>query len=204
MAQASLESRHLETLEKKDGDTESCPGDNQRRCEDGSCMLRTELCPEEELLSQETILVMIGVAMAIFLLLIFLYCIQQRRSSSEQQGTSVEEPNHPELLLTPPPAYDEAVDVLLYPPTPQIEHVLSTSEEPTTPPPNYDAALHILAQSEENLLVSQELMPEPPNLRRAVSADFLGINRCRPMTFSSFGANSKTFRKNAPPRDSPA
>ncbi|KAL8593017.1 hypothetical protein ACOMHN_017947 [Nucella lapillus] len=126
MAHASLESGAMERGREEEGG-EVCPLDSQRQCEDGMCVPRSELCPEEELLSQETILVMIGIAMAVFLLLIFLYCIQQHRHNTDTQpqgAVSGEEPNHPELLLVPPPAYDEAVDVFLYPPTPQIDRLV--------------------------------------------------------------------------------
>ncbi|KAL8593015.1 hypothetical protein ACOMHN_017945 [Nucella lapillus] len=81
--------------------------------------------------------------------------------------------------------------------------MLSVPEEPRTPPPTYDTALHILAHSQENLL-SAPALPQSSPLRRAVSVDQLGISRCRPMTFSSFGANAKTFTKHPPPPHSKA
>ena len=74
-----------------------------------------------------------------------------------------------------------------------FQRQISSAEEPITPPPNYDAALHILAQSQENIFVSKEAATPSPVLRRALSVENIGISRGRPMTFSSFGANAKSF-----------
>ncbi|XP_076470911.1 uncharacterized protein LOC143300851 [Babylonia areolata] len=180
-----------------------CNLETQRQCADGSCIPRMELCPEEEMLNQDTILIMIGVGMGVVLFLIILYCLQQRRSAGTDQGVpgTAEEMDNPELLM-PPPSYREAMDVYLYPPTPQTtrnRHSVPSLEEPITPPPNYDAALSILAQSHESVLVGKEgaTASSPtgttPVLRRTLSIEHVGISRGRPMTFSSFGANSKTF-----------
>ncbi|KAK7114065.1 uncharacterized protein [Littorina saxatilis] len=177
---------------------EICQPDSQRQCMDGSCISRMELCPEEEMMNQDTVLIMIGVGMGVVLFLIMLYCLQQRHNTgTERQSLNYDETDHPELLM-PPPAYDEAVNINLYPPTPQRNRRIPSAEEPITPPPNYDAALHILAQSQENVFASKEAAAEAsPVLRRAVSVEHVGIARSRPMTFSSFGANSKSFGRTA-------
>ena len=39
-------------------------------------------------------------------------------------GVNMDETDHPELLM-PPPAYDDAVDITLYPPTPQMQRNVS-------------------------------------------------------------------------------
>ncbi|KAL8590521.1 hypothetical protein ACOMHN_010957 [Nucella lapillus] len=185
-----------------------CNPQTQRQCADGACISRMDLCPEEEMLNQDTILIMIGVGMGVVLFLILLYCLQQRRSASaEQQGVSTagDELDHPELLM-PPPSYREAMDVGLYPPTPQRNRRIPSYEEPITPPPNYETALNILAQSHESVLVGKDgAAPSSPThgttsvLRRTLSVEHVGISRGRPMTFSSFGANAKTFAN--PPRE---
>lgn len=168
-----------------------CDADTQRQCLDGSCILRTELC-QEETMNQDTILIMVGVGVGVVLFLVLLYCLQQRRNAhADQQAVNIDDVDSPELLM-PPPTYDEAVNIHLYPPTPQMQRIIRipSTEEPVTPPPNYDTALHILAQSQENLCSAAK---SKQLLRRAISVEHVGINRGRPMTFSSFGANNKTY-----------
>ena len=42
-------------------------------------------------------------------------------------GVNLEETEHPELLM-PPPTYDDAVNVNLYPPTPQMQRNVSRKQ----------------------------------------------------------------------------
>ena len=50
-----------------------------------SCVF--SLTAEEEMMNQDTILIMIGVGMGVVLFLIMLYCLQQRRNADpNQQG----------------------------------------------------------------------------------------------------------------------
>ena len=58
-------------------------------CTDCCVCLRTA---EEEMLNQDTILIMVGVGMGVVLFLVMLYCLQQRRSANtNQQGQCVHE-----------------------------------------------------------------------------------------------------------------
>lgn len=158
-----------------------CDTKDQRQCADGTCVKRMELCPEEERMSQDTILIMIGVGMGVVLFLIVLYCLQQRRNEADnmQPAVDVEDIENPELLI-PPPSYEEALNVSLYPPTPQMQRTgrVPSSEEPITPPPNYDTALHILAQSHESVLTEKNRVASPL-LRKALSLEHVGNNSQR-------------------------
>ncbi|XP_033755407.1 uncharacterized protein LOC117338245 [Pecten maximus] len=136
-----------------------CSFNGERQCEDGSCIQAVDLCPEEQLMNQNTILIMIVVGLAVVIFLIVLYCFQQRQREGNRRPGSFTEANgddedHASLYM-PPPTYEEVVTTDLYPPTPQMRlargRITSTEEPPMTPPPNYDVALTILARSHESV-----------------------------------------------------
>ncbi|XP_046565056.1 uncharacterized protein LOC124273791 [Haliotis rubra] len=139
-----------------------------RQCEDGSCISKVELCPDEQIMNQNTILIMIVVGMAVVIFLIILYCFQQRQRGNGRSGRNdhFESINGEGMsgdgdnasLFMPPPTYDEVVTTDLYPATPQMlrnTRMSSSDEPPMTPPPNYEVALHILAQSHESVLTNK-------------------------------------------------
>ncbi|XP_060074540.1 uncharacterized protein LOC132554250 [Ylistrum balloti] len=136
-----------------------CSFNGERQCEDGSCIQAVDLCPEEQLMNQNTILIMIVVGLAVVIFLIVLYCFQQRQREGNRRPGSLSEANHDDddhaSLYMPPPTYEEVVTTDLYPPTPQMRlargRITSNEEPPMTPPPNYDAALSILARSHESV-----------------------------------------------------
>ncbi|XP_052818738.1 uncharacterized protein LOC128244728 [Mya arenaria] len=153
-----------------------CLSEVERQCSDGSCISRIELCPEEQLMNQNTILIMIIVGLAIVIFLVILYCFQQRQSRAnrqyEMEGEHSDECDH-ESLNAPPPTYDEVVHTNMYPETPQTRRLRELSEEPSspmTPPPNYDTALIILAQSEESILCKPHSR-QSSVIRRCISVD---------------------------------
>ncbi|XP_062608916.1 uncharacterized protein LOC134270676 isoform X2 [Saccostrea cucullata] len=171
-------------------DRTRCELENYRLCADGSCISQVDLCPEEQLMNQNTILIMIVVGLAVVIFLIVLYCFQQRnRSPSHVRGRSVrssgtnDEADRVSLFL-PPPTYDEVITTNLYPPTPQIlqrRDRIASSEEPMTPPPNYDTALILLSRSHESVLSPKyEGVPKRPAVsnghRRSLSVDQLSPN----------------------------
>ncbi|XP_025115611.1 uncharacterized protein LOC112576945 [Pomacea canaliculata] len=173
----SLENK-VSTLE-----TIHCKPD-KRQCFDGSCIPKGDLCPEEEIMSQDSILIMIGVGMGVVIFLIMLYCLQQRRNANTSETAHSFEDADLQELTVPPPSYEEALNVNIYPPTPvaQRSRRILSEEEPMTPPPNYDTALHILAQSHESVFFSKEIKPPSPVVRRSVSLDFLSISNRRPIS----------------------
>ncbi|KAL5020993.1 hypothetical protein ScPMuIL_000148 [Solemya velum] len=156
----------------------------ERLCEDGSCVQTVDLCPEEQLMNKNTILIMIVVGMAVVIFLIILYCFQRRtrrsnmslrlRSQAEAVVALADNESDNISLFLPPPTYNEVMTTDLYPPTPELRRQVQPSieEPPLTPPPNYDAALNILAQSHECVFsIKQE---EPRTIaRRSISLDFL-------------------------------
>lgn len=173
-------------------DKKACEVESYRLCADGSCISQVDLCPEEQLMNQNTILIMIVVGLAVVIFLIVLYCFQQRnRSPTHSRGRSVrssgtngDEADRISLFL-PPPTYDEVITTNLYPPTPQIFHrrdrITSSEEPPMTPPPNYDTALMLLSRSHESVLSpSYDTAPKRPSLnrghRRSLSVDHLSPN----------------------------
>lgn len=175
-----------------DPNPSTCEVENYRLCADGSCISQVDLCPEEQLMNQNTILIMIVVGLAVVIFLIVLYCFQQRnRSPTHSRGRSVrssgtngDEADRISLFL-PPPTYDEVITTNLYPPTPQIFHrrdrITSSEEPPMTPPPNYDTALILLSRSHESVLSpSYDTVPKRPSLnrghRRSLSVDQLSPN----------------------------
>lgn len=175
-----------------DPNPSTCEVENYRLCADGSCISQVDLCPEEQLMNQNTILIMIVVGLAVVIFLIVLYCFQQRnRSPTHSRGRSVrssgtngDEADRISLFL-PPPTYDEVITTNLYPPTPQIFHrrdrITSSEELPMTPPPNYDTALILLSRSHESVLSpSYDTVPKRPSLnrghRRSLSVDQLSPN----------------------------
>ncbi|CAC5370775.1 unnamed protein product [Mytilus coruscus] len=158
----------------KEPEYSSCELSGEKTCNDGRCISKIDLCPEEQLMNQNTILIMIVVGIAVVIFLIVLYCFQQRQRNASRSRlrnqTSIDNDMEPERssLFEPPPAYDEAIDTRLYPPTPQMlrDRSLrppSEDQPPMTPPPNYDTALQILARSHESVL------GKPPLLRRQSS-----------------------------------
>lgn len=153
-----------------------CSSDGERMCEDGSCIARVELCPEEQLMNQNTILIMIIVGLAVVVFLAILYCFQKRQQRANRQlgvdsGLSDECDN--ESLYAPPPAYEEVINSNMYPVTPETRRLRQLSQEearsPITPPPNYASALVILAQSEESL--SSKQRSQSNLIRRSISLD---------------------------------
>ncbi|XP_045192152.1 uncharacterized protein LOC123548712 [Mercenaria mercenaria] len=153
-----------------------CMSDGERMCEDGSCIARVELCPEEQLMNQNTILIMIIVGLAVVVFLAILYCFQKRQQQANRQlgadsGLSEECDN--ESLYAPPPAYEEVVNSNMYPATPEQRRLrqlsLDEPRSPMTPPPNYASALIILAQSEES--ISSKQHSQSDLIRRSVSLD---------------------------------
>lgn len=58
-----------------------------------------------------------------------------------------------------------------------MQRRIPSIEEPITPPPNYDAALHILAQSQNNIFTAKGTPRASPVVRRSLSVD--QINRKR-------------------------
>ncbi|CAG2190253.1 unnamed protein product [Mytilus edulis] len=228
----------------KEPEYRSCELSGEKTCNDGRCISKIDLCPEEQLMNQNTILIMIVVGIAVVIFLIVLYCFQQRQrnasrsrlrnqskyvvkccwftqtrsrlrnqskycsnvplilknkvkikksesrsrhqskygstfdSHKQGQGQDIKVSTVAPLILTnkvkgqdikitlwiqkeslfePPPAYNEAIDTRLYPPTPQMlrDRALrppSEDQPPMTPPPNYDTALQILAKSHESVL----------------------------------------------------
>lgn len=180
-ASTQIRHRDREATTAQPPDMRACDKEEERQCMDGTCVARIDLCPEEEMMSQDTILIMIGVGMAVVLFLIVLYCLQQRRSTLDnpQPVDTLDDLENPELLIPPPP-YEEALNVTLYPPTPQMQRTtrMSSAEEPVTPPPNYDAALHILAQSYESVLTaSGKNSVASPLLRRSLSSEHVANNQ---------------------------
>ncbi|VDI70790.1 uncharacterized protein LOC143080977 isoform X1 [Mytilus galloprovincialis] len=158
----------------KEPEYRSCELSGEKTCNDGRCISKIDLCPEEQLMNQNTILIMIVVGIAVVIFLIVLYCFQQRQRNASRSRlrnqTSIDNDMDPERssLFEPPPAYNEAIDTRLYPPTPQMlrDRALrppSEDQPPMTPPPNYDTALQILARSHESVL------GKPPLLRRQSS-----------------------------------
>lgn len=146
----------------------------EKACNDGRCIPKIELCPEEQLMNQNTILIMIVVGIAVVIFLIVLYCFQQRQRSASRirlrnqmslDGGDMD--GDRSSLFEPPPAYDEAIDTRLYPPTPQMNRDRlqrpPSEDQPLTPPPNYDTALQILARSHESVFA------KPPPLQRQSS-----------------------------------
>nr|XP_022342150.1 uncharacterized protein LOC111135951 [Crassostrea virginica] len=173
-------------------DHNACEVENFRVCADGSCISQVDLCPEEQLMNQNTILIMIVVGLAVVIFLIVLYCFQQRnRSPTHTRGRSVrssgangDEADRVSLFL-PPPTYDEVITTNLYPPTPQMllrrDRVASAEEPPMTPPPNYDTALVLLSRSHESVLSPNfDTASKRPSFnyghRRSLSVDQLSPN----------------------------
>ncbi|XP_071092397.1 uncharacterized protein [Haliotis cracherodii] len=157
-----------------------------RQCEDGTCISKVELCPDEQIMNQNTILIMIVVGMAVVIFLIILYCFQQRQRGNGRTGRNdnFESMNGDGMsgdgdnasLYMPPPTYDEVVTTDLYPATPQMlrnTRMSSSDEPPMTPPPNYEVALHILAQSHESVLTNKvgKNLRTSPVVRRSISID---------------------------------
>ncbi|XP_060608211.1 uncharacterized protein LOC132760275 isoform X2 [Ruditapes philippinarum] len=153
-----------------------CMSEGERMCEDGSCIARVELCPEEQLMNQNTILIMIIVGLAVVVFLAILYCFQKRQQQANRQlggDSGMSDDCDNESLYAPPPAYEEVVNSNMYPATPEQRrlHQLSLEEprSPMTPPPNYASALIILAQSEES--ISSKQHSQSDLIRRSVSMD---------------------------------
>ncbi|GFN79206.1 hypothetical protein PoB_000571200 [Plakobranchus ocellatus] len=160
---------------------EPCLSPGHRHCADGSCM---DLCPEDQAMSQNTILIMIVVGIVVVIFLTVLYCFQQRSQRLRQNSQNVFESVDGEgvsaehaSLNNPPPTYEEVINSNLYPPTPVAQRTNRTPslEEPRTPPPNYDAALYILAHSSESVLHSKH-QASSPVVRRSVSSE-QGLSR---------------------------
>ncbi|ESO89759.1 hypothetical protein LOTGIDRAFT_234148 [Lottia gigantea] len=168
------------TTVKEDIPSMDCLAPAERRCADGSCIYKNDLCEEEQILNQNTILIMIVIGMAVVIFLIILYCFQQktRRSGTNRNSLRAFEAGLDDgdnaSLYNPPPTYDEVITSGLYPATPQTRRNIrmSSSEEPITPPPNYEAALTILAQSHESVLVNKN--SKNSVFRRSVSVDSMG------------------------------
>lgn len=150
-----------------------CMSAGERRCEDGSCIARVELCPEEQLMNQNTILIMVVVGLAVVVFLVILYCFQQRqrRHNRGEGETGLTDNDYDNAsLYAPPPTYEDVINTNLYPPTPQQQRLRLTSlDEPLTPPPNYDAALIILARSQESVLTKSRRKSSV--FRRSVSME---------------------------------
>ncbi|KAK6185157.1 hypothetical protein SNE40_007451 [Patella caerulea] len=164
------------STDKDEEITEPCDLETKRLCADGSCIFKNALCEEEEVMNQNTILIMIVVGMAVVIFLIILYCFQQKtqtRTNTTNRESMFEAglgEGDNASLYNPPPPYDEVITSGLYPPTPQSQRQtrISSSDEPMTPPPNYEAALNILAQSHESVLVKGA---KSSVFRRSVSVD---------------------------------
>ncbi|KAK3765774.1 hypothetical protein RRG08_026245 [Elysia crispata] len=155
---------------------EPCLSPGHRHCADGSCM---EFCPEDQIMNQNTILIMIVVGISVVIFLTVLYCFQQRSQRLRQSGQGIFESVDGEgvsadhaSLNNPPPTYEEVINSNLYPPTPEAQRSNNAQamEEPRTPPPNYDMALHILAHSTDSVLHSKP-QASSPLVRRSVSTD---------------------------------
>ncbi|XP_069111922.1 uncharacterized protein [Argopecten irradians] len=159
----------------------ACSFNGDRQCEDGSCIKAVDLCPEEQLMNQNTILIMIVVGLAVVIFLIVLYCFQQRQRVGTRRNGSFTDGNRDDedhaSLYMPPPTYEEVVTTDLYPPTPQMRlargRMTSSEEPPMTPPPNYDAALTILARSHESVFGKTPFMRRNSSCvsRRSFSVD---------------------------------
>ncbi|XP_059178064.1 uncharacterized protein LOC131957348 [Physella acuta] len=163
-----------------------CVSSGHRRCIDGSCIASVDLCPEEQQLNQNTIIIMLVVGMACILFLVVLYCYKQRKALRRQEHNSsnhaafesvIGEGDNASMNL-PPPSYDEVINSNLYPVTPVFQRNarITSFEEPRTPPPNYDAALDILAHSQESVLPIKT-QPISPVVRRSISTEFSGAAR---------------------------
>ncbi|KAK3576387.1 hypothetical protein CHS0354_018934 [Potamilus streckersoni] len=172
-----MESKPGSTTSKPPTEVQHCSEMGERQCEDGSCILRVDLCPEEELMNQNTILIMIVVGLAVIIFLIILYCFQQRKRQAGRMISVLSEEGDAEdgehaSLYAPPPTYHEVITTDLYPPTPQQQpkrNRMSSTEEPRTPPPTYDIALHLLAVSDDSIL-NKIKKPCPSKLiRRSLS-----------------------------------
>ncbi|XP_005099615.1 uncharacterized protein LOC101860334 [Aplysia californica] len=168
----------MDSASTRKPDTGPCLSSGHRRCSDGSCIARVDLCPEDKVVNQNTILIMVVVGMAVVVFLLLLYCFQQRAQRfRQQQDQSRSEVGHEDgdnaSLNMPPPTYDEVINTNLYPPTPVLQRNIRipSSEEPITPPPNYDTALTILANSLDSVVPSKS-EPKSPVVRRSVSTDF--------------------------------
>ncbi|CAL1535269.1 unnamed protein product [Lymnaea stagnalis] len=163
-----------------------CLSSGHRRCVDGSCIASVDLCPEEQQLNQNTIVIMLVVGMAVIIILLVLYCYKQRSLRRRAQNSPIQQTTFESglgeadnsSLNMPPPTYDEVINTNLYPPTPIFQRNTRTSygEEPRTPPPNYDAALDILAHSQE-LVFPTKSQPLTPVVRRSVSTEFSTTTR---------------------------
>ncbi|KAL3860400.1 hypothetical protein ACJMK2_010525 [Sinanodonta woodiana] len=179
-----MENKSASTTSKHPADVQHCSEMGERQCEDGSCILRVDLCPEEELMNQNTILIMIVVGLAIIIFLIILYCFQQRKRRLGRMISMINEEEDAEdsdhaSLYAPPPTYHEVISTDLYPPTPQQQpkrNRMSSTEEPRTPPPTYDIALHLLAVSDDSIL-NKLKKPCPSKLiQRSLSLNQIGSN----------------------------
>lgn len=151
-------------------------------CEDGSCIARVELCPEEQLMNQNTILIMIVVGLAVVVFLVILYCFQQRqRRANREYGTDTGYTDECDnaSLYAPPPDYEEVINSDRYPATPETRRLrqLSIDEprSPMTPPPNYDTALVILAMSQDSVLSKPRR--HSSIYRRSMSVEQMAHNR---------------------------
>uniref|UniRef100_A0A0B7AZN3 Uncharacterized protein n=1 Tax=Arion vulgaris TaxID=1028688 RepID=A0A0B7AZN3_9EUPU len=170
-----------------------CLSSGHRRCKDGSCIAKVDLCSEEQTMNQNTIFIMIVVGMVVVIVLIILYCFQQRsqrralnRNANQSTLDNVGVECDNSSLNMPPPTYEEVVNTNLYPATPVLQRnvQMSSDVEPRTPPPNYDTALHILAHSHDSIFPTK-VEPTSPVVRRTISTELgspVGTRSPRPET----------------------
>lgn len=168
---------------------QTCVHIGKQQCKNGECVLSISMCPEQNNISQSTMLIMVIVGLTIVIFLIILYCLQQRgrnrmqslsESHTDQNSSGEVDNNIDNLsLYLPPPPYEEVVSSSIYPNT-RIMHQRMNSftlNVPPTPPPNYNAALNILARSQEIVSTKGNQIPstqqKQPSIRRCQSEEIL-------------------------------
>ncbi|CAE1312650.1 unnamed protein product [Acanthosepion pharaonis] len=169
---------------------QTCVHIGKQQCKNGECVLSISMCPEQNNISQSTMLIMVIVGLTIVIFLIILYCLQQRgrnrmqslsaESHTDQNSSGEVDNNIDNLsLYLPPPPYEEVVSSSIYPNT-RIMHQRMNSftlNVPPTPPPNYNAALNILARSQEIVSTKGNQIPstqqKQPSIRRCQSEEVL-------------------------------
>uniref|UniRef100_A0A0B6YNT2 Uncharacterized protein n=1 Tax=Arion vulgaris TaxID=1028688 RepID=A0A0B6YNT2_9EUPU len=177
-------------------DNNPCVYNGQKRCTDESCASRMDICPEEQLIDQTTVFILLTVGMVVSVLLIVLYCFQKRRQRSTQHRGIDHVTFVPIIgdgdnasLYMPPPAYEEVVGSSLYQVISASQRNasrMSLPEEPRTPPPNYDAALYILAHNHDYTVFPTKVEPKSPVVRRSISTEFGGNSRTSRPTESDY------------------
>jgi len=147
-----------------------------RLCADETtCILKDSICPDEDLIQQKSVLIMVVIGMAVVIFLLILYCFQQRsQEHSQRRETRTETDSYigdNASFYLPPPTYEEVIGSNLYPCS-SVAHQTMVPASPTTPPPNYDAALTILENSKNSSVIPPAFTNmNGPVIRRSVSTD---------------------------------